>query len=49
MDYWLENTEERKRMELEYAQNAENYRIEKSMEKIEKMFKEEINERNRRS
>lgn len=49
INYWLDNPEERKRMELEYAKNAENYRIEKSMEKIEKMFKEEINERNRRS
>ena len=37
----------RKNMEKEYAKNAEKYRIEKSMEQIEKMFKEEINERNR--
>ena len=49
IDYWLDNENERKQMELKYAQNAENYRIEKSMKKIEEMFKEEINERNRRN
>lgn len=42
IDYWLENTEERKKMEKEYAKNAEKYRIEKSMELVEEMFKEEI-------
>ena len=49
IDYWIDNEKERKQMELKYAQNAENYRIEKSMKKIEEMFKEEINERNRRN
>ena len=34
-------------MEKEYANSAENYRIEKSIEKIEEMFIEEINERNK--
>ena len=34
-------------MEKEYAKFAENYRIEESMKKIEQMFKEEIDERNR--
>ena len=47
INYWLDNREERKNMEKEYAKNAEKYRIETSMEQIEKMFKEEINERNR--
>ena len=47
IEYWLDNEEERKRMEKEYVKNAEKYRIEKSMEKIEEMFREEINERNR--
>lgn len=47
IEYWLDNEDERKRMEKEYAKNAEKYRIEKSMEKIEEMFREEINERNR--
>ena len=27
IDYWLENESERKQMEIEYAKNAENYRI----------------------
>ena len=47
IEYWLDNKDEREKMEKEYAKNAENYRIEKSMEKIEEMFKEEINERSR--
>lgn len=47
IEYWLDNKNEREKMEKEYAKNAENYRIEKSMKKIEEMFKEEINERNR--
>ena len=47
IEYWLDNEDERKRMEKEYAKNAEKYRIEKSMEQIEEMFREEINERNR--
>lgn len=47
IEYCLDNEVERKRMEKEYAKNAEKYRIEKSMEKIEEMFREEINERNR--
>lgn len=47
IDYWLDNTEEKEKMEKEYAKFAENYRIEESMKKIEQMFKEEIDERNR--
>ena len=47
INYWIDNREERKNMEKEYAKNAEKYRIEKSMKKIEEMFKEEINERSR--
>ena len=47
IEYWLDNFEEREKMENKYAKHAENYRIEKSMEKIEEMFKEEINETNR--
>lgn len=47
IDYWIEQKEERYKMEKEYAKYAENFKIEKSMEKIEEMFKEEIDERNR--
>ena len=32
-------------MEKEYAKNAQKYSIEKSMEQIEEMFREEIYER----
>jgi len=45
IDYWLENEQERKNMEKIYAEQAEKYRIENSIEKIEEMFKEEIDER----
>lgn len=44
IDYWIEHESERKKMEYKYAENAENYRIEKSMKKIEEMFEEEIKE-----
>lgn len=47
IDYWIEQKEERYKMEKEYAKYAENFKIETSMEKIEKMFKEEMHERNR--
>ena len=45
IDYWLENEQERKNMEKIYAKQAEKYRIENSIEKIEEMLKEEIDER----
>lgn len=44
IDYWIEHEEERKQMEIKYAENAENYRIEKSMKKIEGMFEDAIRE-----
>lgn len=44
IDYWIEHESERKEMEYKYAENADNYRIEKSMKKIEEMFEEEIKE-----
>lgn len=46
IDYWLEHEEERKEMEIEYAEHAKQYNIQESMKKIEQMFKEEINEKN---
>lgn len=45
IEYWLDNLQEKERMEKEYAKNAENYRIEKSMELVEEMFKEAIAEK----
>lgn len=44
IDYWIENEDERKRMEFEYAKHAEEFRIEKSMKKIEGMFEDAIRE-----
>lgn len=44
IDYWIENEVERKNMEIKYAEHAENYRIEKSMKKIEGMFEDAIRE-----
>lgn len=45
IDYWLDNVEEKKKQEKEYAKFAENFKIEKSMKKMEEMFQEEIEER----
>ncbi len=45
IEYWLDNKEERMKMEKQYADNAEKYRIEKSMEQVEEMFREEIQEK----
>lgn len=45
IEYWLDNKKEREKIEKEYAKNAQKYSIEKSMEQIEEMFREEINER----
>lgn len=44
IDYWIENEEERKKMEFEYAKHAEEFRIDKSMKKIEGMFEDAIRE-----
>lgn len=44
IDYWIEHDDERKEMEYKYAEHAENYRIEKSMKKIEGMFEDAIRE-----
>lgn len=44
IDYWIEHEDERKEMEYKYSEHAENYRIEKSMKKIEGMFEDAIRE-----
>ena len=46
IDMWLDNTEELNNMRKIYSESAEEYRIEKSMEKIEEMFNDEIKEYN---
>ena len=45
IDYWLDNAEEKQKMEKEYAKFAENFKIENSIHKMEEMFSEEIVER----
>jgi glycosyltransferase involved in cell wall biosynthesis len=42
VDYWLDNTEERLRMEERYAASAEKYSIDHSIDLFEEMLKEEI-------
>ena len=44
IDYWIEHQDERKQMEVKYANHADNYRIEKSMKQIEGMFEDAIRE-----
>lgn len=46
IDYFLEHEDERRRLEVEYARLGERYRIEKSIEKTEEMFKQAISDNN---
>lgn len=45
IDFWIENPELKEKMEVEYSKSAENYRLESSICKIERMFEDEISER----
>lgn len=38
IDYWLDNEEEKKRMEYVYAEHAQKYAIDRCVEKAEEMF-----------
>lgn len=42
IDYWLDNTEERLRMEKVYSESAEKYSIDHSIDLFEEMLKEEL-------
>lgn len=44
IDFWIENPKLRDEMEHKYAESAEQYRIEKSINKIERMFEDAISE-----
>lgn len=44
IDAWIEDEEERKRMQKVYVQSAEKYHLENSMKKMEEMFCEAIQE-----
>jgi glycosyltransferase involved in cell wall biosynthesis len=46
IDYWLSHTDERKRMEHEYAEFASHYQIEESVRKFEAMLQMQIDETN---
>jgi len=42
IDFWLDNREEREKMEKVYAASADNYRLENSLRLFEEMLNEEI-------
>lgn len=44
IDYFLDNENERRKLEVKYARLAERYRIENSIIKIEEMFKQAISD-----
>lgn len=44
IDYWLDNPEEKAKMEHQYAESAKQYSLKHSVELFEEMFKEELNE-----
>ena len=44
IDFWLENEDYRKEMQLKYSQSADNYRLKDSIKQIEEMFDDAIRE-----
>lgn len=44
IDFWLDNEDYRKEMEIKYSKSAEKYRLENSIKKIEEMFEDAIRE-----
>ena len=44
IDFWLDNINYRKEMEVEYAKSAENYRLKNSIKMMEEMFEDAIRE-----
>ncbi len=44
IDFWIENEDYRKEMELKYSKHADNYRLKNSIVKIEEMFNDAIRE-----
>lgn len=44
IDFWLDNINYRKEMEVEYSKSAENYRLKNSIKKMEEMFEDAIRE-----
>ena len=44
IDFWIENEDYRKEMELKYSEHANNYRLKDSIRKMEEMFEDAIRE-----
>lgn len=44
IDFWIENADYRKEMEIQYAKSAEQYKIENSIKQMERMFEDAISE-----
>ena len=44
IDWWLEHPEERREMELRYAEHAKQYTLEHSIQQTEEMFRMAIRE-----
>lgn len=44
IDFWIENTNYRKEMEIKYAESAKQYQLENSIKQMEEMFKDAISE-----
>lgn len=44
IDFWIENEDYRKEMELKYSEHANNYRLKDSIRKMEEMFEDAIKE-----
>ena len=44
IDFWIDNEDYRKEMELKYSQNAEKYRLKDIIKKMEEMFEDAIRE-----
>ena len=44
IDFWIENEDYRKEMEVKYSESAEKYRLKDSIKKMEEMFEDAIRE-----
>lgn len=49
IDYWLDNPDERERMEYKYAEHGKQYNIERSIDLAEQMFEEAIRDFNEKN
>lgn len=47
IDFWIENADYRKEMEIQYAKSAEQYKVENSIKQMERMFEDAVSEQNK--